>query len=101
MGAIQQPYGKVLDLQTPYSNQNGNASTIRNYISIAKLTGATPTEVAVDTGYQAAFNSNPSRVFYWNLMVGAQSGAESNTMLAEIEMVQYAVLHERLSLTST
>lgn len=101
MGAVQQPYGKSMDITMPYANTFGDASTIKNYISIAKLCGASPTEVAVDTGYQAVLNTNPSRVFYWNILVCTQSGTESLTVDCEIEMIQYAVLHERLQLAST
>lgn len=101
MGAVQQPYGKSLDITMPYYNTFGDASTIKNYISLSKLSGASPTEVAVDTQFQAGFGANPARVYYWNILVCTQSGTESFTVDCEVEMIQYAVLNERLQLAST
>lgn len=101
MGAVQQPYGKSMDITMPYMNTFGDASTIKNYISLSKISGASPTEVAVDTGFQAAINANPSRVFYWNILGCTQSGTESLSIDCEIEMIQYTVFSERYALAST
>lgn len=102
MGAIQQPYAKSQQIMIPYgSTTSGGVPTIKHYISLAKLAGTTQREVFQDDTYSALMAGDPAKLYYWNILCYADSGAETVTVRATVEMIQYAALWERVSLTST
>lgn len=102
MGALQQPYSKNQQIMIPYgSTGSGGVPTIKNYISVAKLAGVTQAEVARDDTYSALMNGDPTKLYYWVILAYADSGAETVTLRATIELVQYVHFWERNSLAST
>lgn len=100
-GAKQQPYAKDLLWAAPYANNAGDAPTIKNYISIAKMAGDTATAVMNDDTYAALLSGSPQRAWYWNIIVDVPSGTVTQACTVEIDLIQYTVLFDRQSLAST
>lgn len=102
MAALQQPYSKNLINQLPYMpGRGGDAPTINNYISIAKLVGDNPSAVMNDDAYGAFIGNTPTRTYYWNILSDVPTGSESISIGLQIELIMYTMLYSPVSLSST
>lgn len=101
MGALQHPYSKNLIVQMPYANNRGDAPTINNYISVAKIAGDTAGAVMNDDAYASLIGNSPTRLYYWNIISDVTNGSETLNVGLQIELVMYTVLFGQRSLSST
>lgn len=98
-GAAQHPYGKRFNLST----QIGVNNIIRSYMSTAKMYGDNILAPQIDDAYAALINANPTKIWYFNIMVTPTSsaGATSSSPIINITLIQYVELFARNSLSST
>lgn len=104
-GGSQQPYCKTQQATFPQSSASryGGGMILNNYMSTAKIFGDYSNAVLLDDTYAALIAATPARTWYWNIQAISQNATASlsASFSAQITLIQYVHLYDRIPLNST
>lgn len=93
----------------PYAKHaDGNINypvVVNHYMTTAKMFGRNKVDVQANDTFVGAVGNNPSTQWYWNVYVAPMNGATSAgdlcSAIVRIEVLYYAVMQQRLNISTS
>lgn len=89
------PTSKTFLTRSDWAMGSEGCLTVRNYASTAKMFGIPKARVLMDDVFHGTSNANPTRIWYWNIIIGPNNSAPVQNSVQHLTMdfVYYTELY--------